>query len=100
MDERAIKQAYATYDSDPRAGGPDDRDAFVDAVTPLMPDRAVVDERLERFSDELIAFVETWIERDGHFENEAVERAARWAAQFGWTPKDERGIHFAGEHDA
>ena len=43
MAERAIKQAYATYDSDPRAGGPDDRDAFVDAVTPLMPDRAVVD---------------------------------------------------------
>lgn len=43
-------------------------------------------------SEELIRFVEDWIEEDGEFEEEAVERAARWAALFGWIPKDERPI--------
>ncbi len=30
-----IANAYAVYDSDPRVNGPDDRDAFRDAVLPL-----------------------------------------------------------------
>ena len=42
MSDSDIRKAYAAYDSDPRVGGPDDRDAFIDAVSPLMPDRAVV----------------------------------------------------------
>jgi hypothetical protein len=33
--EQEINRAYARYDSDPRVSGPDDMDAFHDAVRPL-----------------------------------------------------------------
>lgn len=34
--KEAIDAAYAAYDSDPRVHGPDDYEAFADAVTPLL----------------------------------------------------------------
>ena len=35
-DAQRIMDAYAVYDTDPRAHGPDDLDAFQDAVRPLL----------------------------------------------------------------
>ena len=32
----SIERAYAAYDSDPRVNGPDDFEAFVDAVRPIL----------------------------------------------------------------
>jgi hypothetical protein len=50
MSEQDIDAAYARYDGDPRASGPDDMDAFRDAVRSIIPtpcgsedDRFVVD---------------------------------------------------------
>lgn len=34
--EQEINRAYARYDSDPRVSGPEDMDAFRDAVRPLV----------------------------------------------------------------
>ena len=35
-DDQRIMDAYAVYDTDPRVHGPDDLDAFQDAVLPLL----------------------------------------------------------------
>lgn len=47
----------------------------------------------------LVLFVETWIERDGSFDDEAVDRAARWGQEMwhgeDWEPKDSRSITLA-----
>lgn len=47
----------------------------------------------------LVAFVEDWLEVDGDYDTEGVDRAARWAARFGWIPKDERPLKFLPSHD-
>ena len=35
-DYHRIMDAYAVYDTDPRVNGPDDLDAFLEAVLPLL----------------------------------------------------------------
>lgn len=42
--EQCILDAYARYDSDPRVSGPDDYEAFKDAVIPLVETKDMLSE--------------------------------------------------------